>query len=67
MDKVINFYEQQPLKIQTVAIIATLGVTQLVVGCLSIAVPNFGTTMISEGVGDIIMAIKGAYSRNISM
>ncbi len=52
---------------QTTCAIAALGIGQIVCGALTIAVPNVGTTLISEGIGDIITAIRGVYSRNISI
>jgi hypothetical protein len=46
--------------------VGALGVGQIILGSVLIAVPDVGTALISEGIGDIITAIRGAVSRNFS-
>jgi hypothetical protein len=35
-------------------------------GCVYFSVPNIGTALISEGIGDLITSMRGILSRNFS-
>jgi hypothetical protein len=66
LDSIISLYEQEPIKYASLGVVGALAVGQIVAGCLYVAMPNVGTALISEGVGDIINVIRGALTRNFS-
>jgi len=66
IDGIIHLYEQQPIKVASCLTVGALGVGQIILGSILIAVPDVGTALISEGIGDIITSVRGAVSRNFS-
>jgi hypothetical protein len=55
---IVNLFEQQPIKSKSIGIVGFLAMGQITLGCLLFATP-FGTTLISEGVGDLFYILKG--------
>ncbi len=66
IDSFINLFEQQPIKWKSLAIVAGLAAGQIIAGCLTFAMPGVGTTLISEGVGDLVTAVLGGINRNFT-
>ncbi|CAF3707211.1 unnamed protein product [Adineta steineri] len=64
--------ELQPRPLKTISIIVALGVAQIVTGaCLTALTSGLGATigmsLIGEGVRDLTTAVKGIYSRKLSL